>query len=131
MLEGGCHCGAVRFRMPEQAAFSTVCNCSDCRGQSGAPVLAWAMIAARETNVTGEVKVYHSSETGRRSFCPKCGTGLFFTNGQLRDMGMMQVRIAALDKPEAIAPVLQVQMAEQIGWMARLGELPSCERFPG
>jgi hypothetical protein len=81
--------------------------------------------------VQGEPKVYESSETGRRSFCGECGTGLFFTNAPLDQMGMMQVRIAALEDPDAIAPKMQVQTAEQPEWMASAHALPAFERFPG
>ena len=131
MLHGRCHCGTIQFDMPDKAAFSTICNCLDCQRQSGAPILAWAMVPTDLVAIEGEPKVYNSSQTGRRSFCGNCGAGLFFTNDALKRMGMVQVRIAALDDPQAIAPVMQVQMAEQIGWMATAHELPSCERFPG
>lgn len=57
-------------------------------------------------------------------------TGLFFTNAILEQMGMMQVRIAALDDPNAIAPKIQVQTAEEIGWMKSAHSLPAFERFP-
>jgi hypothetical protein len=130
MLHGQCHCGAVQFDMPDQAVFSTLCNCQDCRSQSGSPVVAWAMVPIDQVAVEGAAKVYNSSETGRRSFCGECGTNLFFTSGPLEKMGMMQVRIAVLDNPEAIAPVMQVQTAEQIKWMASAHELPFCQRFP-
>jgi hypothetical protein len=130
MLHGRCHCGAIAFEMPDAAAFATVCHCTDCRRQSGAPVLAWAMVPAAAVTVRGEPRVYRSSESGRRSFCPDCGTGLFFANAALAGMGMMQVRIAALDDPGAIAPQMQVQVAERIGWMVTLDALPAVDRFP-
>lgn len=128
---GGCHCGKVRFEIAGQALHSTICHCKDCRGQSGAPILAWAMVPAEQLSTSGEAKNYRSSETGERFFCGECGTGLFFSNAPLRQMGMIQVRIAALDDPGAIAPAMQVQTAERIGWMASAHDLPSFERFPG
>jgi len=131
MLHGRCHCDAVEFEMPDQAAYSTICYCGDCRKQSGAPMVAWAMIPAERLAVRGEPRVYASSETGRRSFCGACGTGLFFTNALLEQMGMVQVRIAALDDPDAIAPKVQVQTAERVGWMTSAHDLPAFERFPG
>jgi hypothetical protein len=131
MLHGQCHCGAIQFEAQDEALHSAVCYCNDCRRQSGAPLLAWAMFPKAAVSVKGEPRVYHSSATGRRSFCSICGTGLFFTNGQLDQMGMMQVRVAALDNPDAIAPKMQVQTAERADWMASVHALPAFERFPG
>ena len=129
-LHGKCHCGAIQFEMPDRAAHSTICNCIDCRKQSGAPIIAWAMVALDQVSISGNPRVYKSSEDGRRSFCASCGTGLFFANSLLDKMGMMQVRIATLDDPDAVAPKVQVQVAEQIKWMATAHELPAFERFP-
>lgn len=131
MLKGRCHCGAIAFETPDEAAHSTLCYCGDCRRQSGAPVLAWAMFPKAAVAIRGEPAVYASSATGRRSFCGACGAGLFFTNAPLEQMGMMQVRIAALDDPDAIAPKMQVQTAERPDWMATAHALPEFERFPG
>jgi hypothetical protein len=93
-------------------------------------MLAWAMVPKDAVSVTGEPKVYNSSEGGRRSFCGSCGTGLFFTNAPLEQVGMMQVRIAVLDDPDAITPQMQVQTADRVKWMASAHELPAFERFP-
>ena len=122
---------AVQFEMPDQAVQSTICHCDDCRRQSGAPMMAWAMVPVVSVTVQSVPTVYASSEFGRRSFCGTCGTGLFFTNAILKQMGMMQVRIAALDDPDAIAPEMQVQTAEEIGWMKTAHTLPAVKRFPG
>jgi hypothetical protein len=131
MRQGECHCGSVRFTMPDRAVHATICHCADCRRQSGAPLLAWAMVSTADLTIDGEVRAYRSSDSGERSFCPACGTGLFFTNAPLRAMAMTQVRIAALDDPDAVAPLMQVQVAERIGWMADAHALPAFDRFPG
>ncbi|MFT4510453.1 GFA family protein [Caballeronia sp. 15711] len=130
MREGQCHCGSIKFEVSEEPLHSTLCYCVDCRRQSGAPVLAWAMCKKASIAVKGEASVYHSSETGRRSFCGTCGTGLFFSNQQLDQMGMIQVRIAAFNDPNLIAPKMQVQTAERPSWMTSITELPSFVRFP-
>ena len=70
------------------------------------------MVPAVSVIVRGEPKVYASSESGRRSFCGACGTGLFLTNAALAQMGMMQVRIATFNNPDTIAPKMQEQTAE-------------------
>lgn len=93
-------------------------------------MLAWAMVPKAAVSLQGKPNVYSSSENGRRSFCPTCGAGLFFSNGILDQMGMMQVRIAALDDPNSIPPKVQVQAAERVGWVGSLHDLPVFERFP-
>jgi hypothetical protein len=93
--------------------------------------MAWAMVPKEAVIVQGIPRVYRSSETGRRSFCEVCGAGLFFTNAPLDQMGMMQVRIAALDDPKAMTPRMQLQTAERVSWMVSTAELPAFERFPG
>ncbi|MGY3587810.1 hypothetical protein ACVIGB_003139 [Bradyrhizobium sp. USDA 4341] len=93
-------------------------------------MLAWAMVPKAAVLIQGKPKIYSSSESGQRSFCPMCGAGLFFSNGILDRMGMMQVRIAALDDPNSISPRVQVQTAERVGWVGSLHDLPAFERFP-
>ena len=65
-----------------------------------------------------------------RHFCPNCGTALFYTNEQIFP-GQIDVQIATLDDPDAIAPDAQIQAAERIGWMERLDQMPAFDRYPG
>lgn len=130
MPTGGCHCGAVRYEMPAEAIHQALCHCSDCRRHSGAPMVAWGLVRQDQLQVTGETKEYASSESGRRHFCPACGTSLFYTN-EIVFPGQVDVQVATLDDPDAIAPTAQIQTAERIGWMERAHELPQFERYPG
>lgn len=130
MASGGCHCGAVRYEMSGEVAHHALCHCGDCRKASGAPAVAWAMAAADQLRIEGEVQTYASSEHGRRLFCGACGTGLFYTNEAVFP-GMIDVQSATLDAPDSIPLQAQIQTAERIGWMAHLDDLPTFERYPG
>ena len=130
MPNGQCHCGAVRYEMPAETIHKALCHCSDCRRHSGAPMVAWGLVGKDQLKIDGETKEYASSENGRRHFCPPCGTALFYTNDVIFP-GQIDVQTATLDGPDAIAPDAQIQMAERIGWMERLDQLPTFDRYPG
>ncbi len=127
---GGCHCGAIRYRVDGQPNFHALCHCSDCRRHAGAPMVGWAMFPEAALKIEkGAPKIYRSSENGRRHFCPECGTGLFYANAQVLP-GIIDVQSATLDDASALAPQTHVQAAERLGWMAKAHELPMFERYP-
>jgi hypothetical protein len=129
-ITGGCHCGAIRYEVEGDALHHALCHCSDCRRHAGAPMVGWTMYPLGAVAVTkGEPKVYASSEHGRRHFCPECGTGLFYVNAQALP-GLIDVQSATCDDPEAIPAQVHIQVAERIGWMRRVHELPAFERYP-
>lgn len=128
---GGCFCGAVRYTLSGEPKFVALCHCSDCRRSAGAPMVAWAMFPEEALAVTrGQPKTINSSGTTLRGFCADCGTGLFYRNAAVV-AGMVDVQTATLDDPEALPPMLQSQLAERLGWMAHIHELPGFERYPG
>ena len=127
--EGGCHCGAVRYRFEGPIHYNALCHCEDCRRTSGAPVVSWCLIETDQLQVTGLTRSYASSPQARRSFCPKCGTSLFYTNPTLFP-GQTDVQSATLDNPNALPLDCQVQVAERISWMVGLDDLPAFERYP-
>lgn len=129
MPSGGCHCGAVRYEMPAEVAHHALCHCTDCRRASGAPAVAWAMAPADQVKITGPTVTYASSEHGRRMFCGRCGTSLFYTSDVVFP-GMIDVQSATLDDPDSIPLQAQIQTAERIGWMQRLDDLPAFDRYP-
>lgn len=127
---GGCFCGAVRFEVEGESLHTSLCHCSDCRRSAGAPVVAWAAFLDDRLRVTrGETKTINSSGATFRSFCPHCGTGLFYRNAAMLP-GIVDIQIVAMDEPEAFPPQVQIQTAERIGWMEQAHSLPAFERFP-
>lgn len=130
MPTGRCHCGAIRYTMRGEPVHNALCHCSDCRRHAGAPMVGWAMVPADQVTVEGEPTVYRSSEHGRRHFCGRCGTGLFYVNERMLP-GMIDVQTGTLDDPASLPPQAHIQVAERIAWMADAHDLPRFERYPG
>ena len=130
LLEGGCHCGAVRYAVQGEPKHVSLCHCTDCRKASGAPVVAWAAFGDDAFNVTrGQEKTRNSSGAAWRSFCGDCGSGLWYRNPEILS-GLVDIQVATLDDPETLSPQIHVQAAEQIGWMKTVHELPMFDRYP-
>lgn len=129
--QGGCQCGAIRYKASGDPRHVAICHCTDCRKSSGAPLVSWAAFTEEDFAITaGSPKTFNSSGASMRSFCPDCGTGLFFRNADYLP-GIVDIQSATLDDPDALKPQAHIQVAERIGWAAHLGNLPEFERYPG
>ena len=127
---GSSHCGAIQYELSGEPQVVALCHCSDCRRSAGAPCVAWAMYPEASLVVSkGAPKTINSSGTAMRSFCPECGTGLFYRNEAIL-AGIVDVQAATLDDPNALPPAIQIQTAERLGWVSHINELPEYERFP-
>ena len=129
-LAGGCHCGAIRYEVEGEAFTHALCHCSDCRRHSGAPMVGWTMYPQAAVKIAkGTPAVYKSSQHGRRQFCASCGTGIFYSNAEILP-GLLDVQSATYDDPDAVPARAHIQVAERIGWMERVHELPEYDRYP-
>ncbi len=129
-LTGGCHCGAVRYEADGEVQHHALCHCADCRRCAGAPMVGWLAVAADQVRVTGEPVTYESSVYGRRQFCGRCGTGLFYTNAEALP-GVVDIQSCTLDDADAVPPGAHIQVVERLEWMAGVEALPAFERYPG
>lgn len=82
--EGGCLCGAVRFKTKGDPLRVTVCHCTWCQRRTGAAFAVEPIFEDNQVEIVGERSRYRSvsDESGRwleLEFCPKCGTNIGFT----------------------------------------------------
>jgi hypothetical protein len=77
----------------------------------------------------GELRDYQSSELGTRSFCPTCGTGIYYRN-EANLPGLTDVQGGTLDDPASLPPQVNVQSAERLAFMEKAHELPTFDRYP-
>jgi len=125
--EGGCLCGAIRYRVEAGAVALTHCHCSTCRHALGAPSVAWA-IFPRETFafVAGEPARFASSPKVLRTFCSRCGTSLTWQHEE-RPL-TMDVAAATLDDADSFAPTREIWVDEKLAWQVLDPALPHYPR---
>ena len=114
--EGGCLCGAVRYRVSGQPNWSAFCHCRSCRQATGSAVAAYASFPAERFSVlAGEPSHFASSEGVRRGFCGRCGAPLTFEGA--RWPGEIHIHLGSLDDPEVFPPTQQGFTREQLSWL--------------
>jgi catechol 2,3-dioxygenase-like lactoylglutathione lyase family enzyme len=125
-FEGGCLCGAVRYRATGAASFPTLCHCTSCRRAAGAPAVAWVTFPAASFRFTrGEPARFRSSPPVVRSFCARCGTPLTYEHEAFASA--VDVTTASFDEPERFPPVDHTWTSERLSWWRpepRWPELP-------
>ena len=77
-MTGGCHCGAVRYRVevPDPLRASR-CNCTIC-AMKGAAMVYVPLAALEVTHGADSAACYRfNTMTAQHHFCPRCGIHLF------------------------------------------------------
>ncbi len=115
VFEGGCLCGAVRYRATARPLRCMICHCADCRKHSGAPCLSFVHFSVKAFTWQGvEPKRYRSSRYAERGFCPECGSTLSMHEEVLGDR--VQVTLGSLDTPELVDVDDHVWTGSRIPW---------------
>jgi hypothetical protein len=124
-VEGGCFCGAVRFRVALPVSYCVHCHCSMCRRNHGAGYVTWVAVPKERFEVTAgqaALRDFRSSDTGKRSFCGTCGSSLFCELTQ--HPGEIDVVRANFDGPIGIEPQAHIFFGDHVDWVAVDEKLP-------
>ena len=125
--EGGCLCGSVRYQA-SSAANACYCHCTSCRRAFGAPMVPWATFPRERFIVMrGELAEYRSSPPVTRGFCATCGTSITYRHD--RRPGEIDVALATLDDPNAIAPAAHIWVQDKLPWVTITDGLPQFGKF--
>lgn len=126
--EGGCMCGAVRYRLHGPFSYSAHCHCRSCQRAIGAGFATYSGIPAERFEIIqGRLAIYESSPGVRRGFCDRCGTSLTYAGDDWDDMAVLS---ATLDDPSAAVPTANVYLVDRQPWVALDGALKQFTRFP-
>ncbi|MDQ0504445.1 GFA family protein [Xanthobacter agilis] len=117
-LEGGCLCGALRYRLRRvQSAYW--CHCSMCQRISGSSALPWATVARGDFDVThGALTTYASSAGVQRGFCGSCGSPILF---DMASEAAVDVTIGTLDLPDRLTPTHHIWTTTALAMSDGLG----------
>ena len=96
--DGGCLCGATRFRALGPPLRPHTCSCKMCQRHSGALTLAWVEFPKDSVTWTGRngaPATYRSSDVSSRAYCRSCGG----TIGAIDDEPTVALLLGVFDKP--------------------------------
>jgi hypothetical protein len=117
ILEGGCLCGAIRYRVEGSPSSVSICHCRSCRRASGAPAVGWFVVSRAQFKLlSGVLAICQSSKPVHRGFCRQCGTQLTYQHESAPDT--IESTIASLDTPERLPPTKEIWLAEKLPWAA-------------
>ena len=125
--EGGCLCGAVRFKAEGEPINVRLCHCRNCQKAMGSPFFARALFPQTALTVQGETDRYPTSERLDRVFCKKCGTRLFTWR---KDGSAAGVALAVFDDRHAFAPTEHIWTSEKMSWVRLDDGLPQYKEGP-
>lgn len=130
VAEGGCLCGAIRYRIKGEPIARSICHCRSCRLASAAPSVAWVTVALSGYEITaGKPSVYRSSPPVARTFCGRCGSPLTYHHDD--DLDTIDVTTVTLDDPERFAPTYELWLQDKLAWETlneRLDHYPRTRR---
>ena len=126
---GGCLCGSVRFEVARSFLAGVNCYCEMCRkAHGGAYSTHVAMRRDQLQLMQGELAVYESSSSGRREFCPRCGSHVL-VHGQTAD-DSVAVPAGCFDGHPPVAVVSHIFVADCVEWHVINDDLPQYDRWP-
>jgi hypothetical protein len=118
-FQGGCSCGAVRYRLNSEPMFVHCCHCRDCQRQTGSAFVINALIETdRITLLSGVPEpVAMGTDSGRPHDiyrCPSCRVALWSDYGR---RAMRFVRVGTLDNPTRIEPDVHIFTRSKLPWI--------------
>ena len=94
-LEGGCHCGRVRFRVTADLARVTECNCSMCSKKGYLHLIVepaqFELLSGEDSLMTYQF----NTRTAKHTFCKVCGIHPFYVPRS--DPDKIDVNVRCLD----------------------------------
>jgi hypothetical protein len=129
--EGGCACGAVRYRLTSEPLFTHCCHCLNCQRQTGSAFVINLLIEAdRVELLTGApqpVDVPRDDGSKQRIYrCPTCQVAVYSDYGRPE---VLFVRGGTLDLPSGVTPDVHIFAKSKLSWVTLPDSVPAFEVY--
>jgi hypothetical protein len=128
VLNGGCECGAVRYRVADAFEYSLNCHCSRCRAGTGSAFKAFGGIPRERLELVEGVDrlLVWGDDDGNHTRCGVCGSLLYSV---VRDGGWVHVAFGSLADEPAIRPQAHIHVASKAPWFEITDDLPQYDEL--
>lgn len=117
--EAACSCGAIRLQAEGDPVRISMCHCLACQRRTGSAFAVQARFPAERVQIAGNARVYRrlsdSGEERAFSFCPECGSTVYYTSADSPDL--VAVAIGAFADPSFPPPTVSVHEARKHPWV--------------
>ena len=118
--EGGCACGAVRYRLASQPMFIHCCHCLNCQRQTGSAFVVNLLIQADRVQVFAgapqPVDTPRDDGSAQRIFrCPECQVAIFSEYGRAGSALLYAAERSTI-RP-ASRPTWHIYIRSKVGWV--------------
>lgn len=129
--EGGCSCGAVRYRLTSEPLFTHCCHCLNCQRQTGSAFVVNLLIEAdRMELLLGDpepVDVPRDDGSTQRTFrCATCQIAIFSEYGRPQ---VRFVRGGTLDDPSQVEPDVHIYTRSKAPWVRLPESVPAFHEY--
>jgi len=126
-LEGGCACGAVRYRLMSDPLFVHCCHCLNCQRQTGSAFVVNVLIETDKLEIlAGDPQPVAVPRAGGKKQkiwrCRTCQVAVF-SQYSLRQIRF--VRAGTLDDPTAVAPDVHIFTRSKLPWVTLPDSVPA------
>ena len=114
--EGGCACGAVRYRLASEPMFVHCCHCLNCQRQTGSAFVVNLLIEGDRIELLGgepqAVDVPRDDGSKQRIYrCPECQVAVYSEYG---GPAVRFVRGGTLDDPRGVTPDVHIYTRSKV-----------------
>jgi len=119
-IDGGCHCGFIKYEAEVDPEKSAICHCSDCQVLSGT-AFRTVIPAPKEhfRMLGGQPKIYvktaASGAKRAQAFCPECGSPIYAS--AVSDPAAFNIRVGTVRQRAELPPKAQVWCQSALGWV--------------
>ena len=130
MHEGGCTCGAIRYRLTSEPLFVHCCHCTACQRQTGSAFVINRLIERDRVEVTGEpvtIDVPRDSGGEQRVYrCPHCQVAVW---SEYTSPHIWFVRGGTLDEARGVRPDVHIFTRSKVDWVQIPDDEPAFDVF--
>ncbi len=129
--EGGCACGAVRYRLASEPLFTHCCHCLNCQRQTGSAFVINLLIEANRVELLAAapqpVDVPRDNDSKQRIYrCPTCQVPVYSDYGRPE---VLFVRGGTLDQPSGVTPDVHIFTKSKLSWVTLPDSVPAFEVY--
>ncbi|HLY45044.1 MAG TPA: GFA family protein [Stellaceae bacterium] len=119
--EGGCACGAIRYRLTAEPLIVHACHCRDCQRLTGGAFALniWIerrFVEADHARLNSVMLTAGSGKPHEVCRCPQCGTALY-SKYHAAPGDTVLLRAGTLDRPEEVAPDVHIFTRSKLPWL--------------